>query len=119
MERERSSSNRPADPSPKSWRSTTSTTSSPSPSPAPTSPPHFCKNAHITNPKGEVIALQMIDMLVFKGMEEMGNIVEHTKQRHHINGQYVVGQQGLVQELNPKDDAISPFLNNFYKTSYS
>ncbi|KAJ4844245.1 hypothetical protein Tsubulata_016990, partial [Turnera subulata] len=48
---------------------------------------------------------------------ELGNIVEHAKQRHHINGQYVVGQQGLVQELNPKDDAISPFLNNFYKTA--
>ncbi|KAJ4847356.1 hypothetical protein Tsubulata_005592 [Turnera subulata] len=78
----------------------------------------FRRNAHITNPKGGR-GLQVIDMLVFKGMEELGNIVEHAKQRHHIIGQYVVGQHGLVQDLNPKDDAISPFLNNFYKTNYS
>jgi len=56
-------------------------------------------------------------MLVLKGMEELGNIVEHAKQRHHIIGQYVVGHQGLVQELD-KDQGISPFLKNFYKTNY-
>ncbi|KAJ0974658.1 hypothetical protein J5N97_016623 [Dioscorea zingiberensis] len=37
------------------------------------------KNAHVTNPK-------VIDMLLFKGMEELNNIVEHAKQRHHIIG---------------------------------
>ncbi|KAI4382948.1 hypothetical protein MLD38_008839 [Melastoma candidum] len=42
------------------------------------------RNSHVTNPK-------VIDMLVFKGMEELGNITEHAKQRHHIIGQYVVG----------------------------
>ncbi|GKV39646.1 hypothetical protein SLEP1_g47389 [Rubroshorea leprosula] len=69
------------------------------------------KNAHVTNPK-------VIDMLLFKGMEELGNIVEHAKQRHHIIGQYVVGRQGLVQDLNTKDDGMSDFLKNFYNSNY-
>lgn len=62
--------------------------------------------------------LQVIDMLLFKGMEELENIVEHSKQRHHIVGQYVVGQQGLVQDLGTKDQGISPFLKNFYGSNY-
>ena len=57
-------------------------------------------------------------MLIFKGVEELGNIVEHSKQRHHILGQYVVGRQGLVQDLGTKDQRISPFLKSFYKTNY-
>ncbi|GLT45999.1 hypothetical protein SLA2020_197910 [Shorea laevis] len=69
------------------------------------------KNAHITNSK-------VIDLLLFKGMEELGNIVEHAKQRHHIIGQYVVGRQGLVQDLNTKDDGMSDFLKNFYNSNY-
>ncbi|KAJ0735269.1 putative NADH:ubiquinone reductase (H(+)-translocating) [Helianthus annuus] len=69
------------------------------------------KNAHITNPK-------VIDMLLFKGMEELSNITEHAKQRHHIIGQYVVGNQGLVQDVATKDENISKFLKNFYKTNY-
>ncbi|GFZ05931.1 NADH dehydrogenase [ubiquinone] 1 alpha subcomplex subunit like [Actinidia chinensis var. chinensis] len=69
------------------------------------------KNSHITNPK-------VIDMLLFKGMEELGNIVEHAKQRHHIIGQYVVGRGGLVQDLGPKDQGSSNFLKNFYGGNY-
>ncbi|KAL2898196.1 NADH dehydrogenase [ubiquinone] 1 alpha subcomplex subunit 6 [Bienertia sinuspersici] len=69
------------------------------------------KNAHIKDPK-------VIDMLIFKGMEELENIVEHSKQRHHIIGQYVVGRQGLVQETGAKDQGLSPFLKNFYKSNY-
>ncbi|GAV87614.1 Complex1_LYR_2 domain-containing protein [Cephalotus follicularis] len=69
------------------------------------------KNSHITNPK-------VIDMLLFKGMEELNNIVEHAKQRHHIIGQYVVGQRGLVQDLGTKDQGMSNFLKNFYNTNY-
>ncbi|MBA0813549.1 hypothetical protein Gohar_027391, partial [Gossypium harknessii] len=45
---------------------------------------------------------QVIDLLLFKGMEELNNIVEHAKQRHHIIGQYVLGRQGLAQELKQK-----------------
>ncbi|KAK6933997.1 hypothetical protein RJ641_036891 [Dillenia turbinata] len=69
------------------------------------------KNSHITNPK-------VIDMLLFKGMEELGNIVEHAKQRHHIIGQYVVGQKGLVKDSGTKDQGISNFLINFYNSNY-
>lgn len=51
-------------------------------------------------------------------MEELGNITEHAKQRHHIIGQYVVGSEGLVQDLGTKDQGISNFLKNFYKSNY-
>ncbi|WMV08516.1 hypothetical protein MTR67_001901 [Solanum verrucosum] len=61
------------------------------------------KNANVTNPK-------VIDMLLFKGMEELMNIVNQSKQRHHIVGQYVVGrwfepQQGHWRHYKP---AASP-----------
>ncbi|KAE8038432.1 hypothetical protein FH972_010943 [Carpinus fangiana] len=69
------------------------------------------KNSHVTNPK-------VIDMLLFKAMEELGNVVEHAKQRHHIIGQYVVGRQGLVQDVGTKDQGISNFLKTFYSTNY-
>ncbi|KAL1802689.1 hypothetical protein DCAR_0934287 [Daucus carota subsp. sativus] len=71
----------------------------------------FRKNAHITNTK-------VIDMLLFKGMEELGDVVEHAKQRHHIIGQYVVGHHGLSQDSGTKDEGASDFLKNFYKTNY-
>ncbi|KAI3943731.1 hypothetical protein MKW98_004236 [Papaver atlanticum] len=45
-------------------------------------------------------------MLLFKGMEQLNNIVEHAKQRHHIIGQYVVGIEGLVQDIGTKDQVI-------------
>ena len=62
--------------------------------------------------------LQVIDVLLFKGMEELNNIVEHAKQRHHIIGQYVLGGQGLAQDLDTKDEGASDFLKNFYKSNY-
>ncbi len=65
-----------------------------------------------------IVKLQVIDLLLFKGMEELSNITEHAKQRHHVIGQYVVGQQGLVQDLDTKDQGISDFLKNFYKSNY-
>ncbi|XP_059652025.1 NADH dehydrogenase [ubiquinone] 1 alpha subcomplex subunit 6 [Cornus florida] len=69
------------------------------------------KNGHVKDPK-------VIDMLLFKAMEELNNIVEHAKQRHHIIGQYVVGNHGLVQDVGTKDQGASDFLKNFYKTNY-
>lgn len=69
------------------------------------------KNAHITNPK-------VIDMLIFKGMEELTNIVDHAKQRHHILGQYVLGPDALAKELGKKDEGISDFLKKFYESNY-
>ncbi|GFP93251.1 NADH dehydrogenase [ubiquinone] 1 alpha subcomplex subunit 6 [Phtheirospermum japonicum] len=69
------------------------------------------KNADVTNTK-------VIDMLLFKGTEELSNIVEHAKQRHHILGQYVLGRDGITQDLGTKDQGASDFLKNFYKSNY-
>ena len=67
------------------------------------------KNAQITNPK-------VIDMLLFKGMEELTNIVDHAKQRHHILGQYVLGRE--VKDAGKKDEGTSDFLKKFYESNY-
>lgn len=60
-------------------------------------------------------------MLLFKGLEELHNVVNHSKQRHHIVGQYVIGQQGgtMQQQEELAREGISPFLKNFYNTNYS
>ncbi|KAF3550454.1 hypothetical protein DY000_02004027 [Brassica cretica] len=60
---------------------------------------------------------KVIDLLLFKGMEELTDIVDHAKQRHHIIGQYVVGE-GLVQNTGSKDQGKSDFLKNFYTSNY-
>ncbi|CAJ2657327.1 unnamed protein product [Trifolium pratense] len=63
------------------------------------------RNDHITNPKG---------------LEELKNVVNHSKQRHHIVGQYVIGRRGLEQqELASKEQGISNFLKDFYNSNYS
>ncbi|KAG6421798.1 hypothetical protein SASPL_118355 [Salvia splendens] len=68
------------------------------------------KNAHITNPK-------VIDMLLFKGTEELNNIVEHSKQRHHILGQYVLGRPEITPDSATKDQG-SEYLKNFFRSNY-
>lgn len=65
-----------------------------------------------------LLNLQVIDLLLFKGIEELNNILEHAKQRHHMIGQYVVGREGLVQDRDPKDEGMSSFLKNFYNSNY-
>ena len=57
-------------------------------------------------------------MLIFKGMEELTNIVDHAKQRHHIIGQYIVGREGLVKDSDKKEQGISDFLKKFYESNY-
>lgn len=57
-------------------------------------------------------------MLLFKGMEELTNIVDHAKQRHHIIGQYVVGRERLVKDMGKKDQGSSDFLKKFYESNY-
>ncbi|PIM98864.1 hypothetical protein CDL12_28648 [Handroanthus impetiginosus] len=65
-----------------------------------------------------VMVVQVIDMLLFKGTEELSNIVEHAKQRHHILGQYVLGREHLTQDVGTKDQGTLDFLKNFYKSNY-
>lgn len=66
-----------------------------------------------------LIFIQVIDLLLFKGMEELNNIANQSKQRHHIVGQYVVGNQGLVQDVAAKHQDTSDFLKKFYSSNYS
>eukprot|EP00249_Psilotum_nudum_P006613 c19931_g1_i1 orf=249-668(+) len=69
----------------------------------------FRKHAGVTNAK-------VVDMLVFKGREELANCVGHAKQRHHLLSQYIVGKDGLVQpsKLGIIDHGESEFLKKFY-----
>ncbi|KAF3667666.1 DEAD-box ATP-dependent RNA helicase 37 [Capsicum annuum] len=66
------------------------------------------KNSNVTNPK-------VIDMLLFKGMEELKNCVDHSKQRHHLVGKYVVVSTLLSLQLHvvmwSKSEGVSvPFV---------
>ncbi|KAH6772415.1 LYR family of Fe/S cluster biogenesis protein [Perilla frutescens var. hirtella] len=67
------------------------------------------KNAQVTSPK-------VIDMMLFKGTEELNLIVEHSKQRHHILGQYVLGREDS-QDIGTKEQG-SEFLKNFFRSNY-
>ena len=58
-------------------------------------------------------------MLLFKGMEELGNIAEHAKQRHHLIGQYVIGEGIRLQGEAAKEQPGSDFLKRFYESNYS
>jgi NADH dehydrogenase (ubiquinone) 1 alpha subcomplex subunit 6 len=58
-------------------------------------------------------------MLLIKGEEELSNVVEHAKQRHHIIGQYVVNRNGPVHGAGTiNEPSTSQFLKNFYTTNY-
>lgn len=64
------------------------------------------------------IGVQVIDLLLFKGTEELNNVVEHSKQRHHIIGQYILGRKEISQDQGTKVETQTPFLQNFYKGNY-
>ncbi|KAH7315620.1 hypothetical protein KP509_21G057700 [Ceratopteris richardii] len=69
----------------------------------------FRKHEGVKNP-------QVADLLIFKGQEELNNILTQSKQRHHIITQYVVGTEGMVQplKLGIVDHDESDFLRKFY-----
>ena len=65
--------------------------------------------------------IQVIDMLLFKGLEELRSVIEHSKQRHHILGQYVLpvlDRENLARDAGAKDRGMSDFLKNFYSSNY-
>ena len=68
----------------------------------------FRKHQNIQNPK-------IIDMLVFKGKEELENMTPQAKQ-HHVLSQYIVGAEGMVNplKLGIADHGESEFLKKFY-----
>ncbi|KAJ7556229.1 hypothetical protein O6H91_05G075300 [Diphasiastrum complanatum] len=72
----------------------------------------FRKHSDVTNRK-------VIDLLVFKGQEELQYCLDHAKQRHHLLSTYVVGREGMVQhnKLGVLDHGESEFLKNFYQSN--
>lgn len=71
----------------------------------------FRKHADVSNPK-------VIDMLIFKGEEDLRNYIDHSKQRHHILGQFVIGQEGLIpSNIGFIDRGDSEFLRKFYDSN--
>eukprot|EP00244_Chara_vulgaris_P012818 TRINITY_DN6945_c0_g1_i4.p1 TRINITY_DN6945_c0_g1~~TRINITY_DN6945_c0_g1_i4.p1 ORF type:complete len:137 (-),score=29.13 TRINITY_DN6945_c0_g1_i4:921-1331(-) len=75
----------------------------------------FRKHSRVTNPK-------VVDMLVYKGSEELSNVMIQAKQRHHILSQYVVGPQGTVEtktlgKVPGGQEGQSEFLKMFYESN--
>ncbi|GJP33458.1 hypothetical protein CLOM_g17997 [Closterium sp. NIES-68] len=79
----------------------------------------FRRHQDVENPK-------VIDLLVFKGREELVNYLSQSKQRHHVISQWVVGPQGQVPTIPggahhkpgivPKGGE-SQFLRSFYESN--
>lgn len=67
------------------------------------------KHAGVTNPK-------VIDVLVFKGDEDLRSCLDHSKQQHLIIAQYVVGQEGKIPSKIGVVDNFGnfEFLNNIF-----
>eukprot|EP00244_Chara_vulgaris_P012822 TRINITY_DN6945_c0_g1_i8.p1 TRINITY_DN6945_c0_g1~~TRINITY_DN6945_c0_g1_i8.p1 ORF type:complete len:139 (-),score=24.92 TRINITY_DN6945_c0_g1_i8:51-467(-) len=77
----------------------------------------FRKHPRVINPK-------VVDMLVYKGSEELSNVMIQAKQRHHILSQYVVGPQGVAEtkaaalgKVAPGQGGQSEFLKMFYESN--
>lgn len=66
----------------------------------------FRQHAHVTDPK-------VVDILIYKGREELESVVLQHKQRHHLIGQFIVAPQKLQEQMARKRP-ISEFLENFY-----
>lgn len=94
-----------------------------------TNPKVFSKNS---SPKGfiaihshQVLFSQVIDLLVFKGQEELENLVSHSKQRHHVISRWIVGQGDAstrIGQLNHRAGVVSSsedsdFLRKFYESN--
>ncbi|CAL8470317.1 g9859 [Coccomyxa elongata] len=66
----------------------------------------FRQNAHIKDPK-------VVNILIYKGREELESVALQHKQRHHLIGQFVIAPSEMRAEMHKKRD-ISPFLLRFY-----
>ncbi|CAL5218776.1 g495 [Coccomyxa viridis] len=66
----------------------------------------FRQHANVTDPK-------VVDILIYKGREELESVALQHKQRHHLIGQFIVAPQKLREQMARKRP-ISEFLENFY-----
>jgi NADH dehydrogenase (ubiquinone) 1 alpha subcomplex subunit 6 len=57
---------------------------------------------------------EVIDLLIYKGREELEMILMHHKQRHHLVDRYVCNP---ALEKFEKPSNLSPFLEAFYKSN--
>lgn len=53
-----------------------------------------------------------VDILIYKGREELEMIIMQHKQRHHLISQYI---RNPANEKVEKPSGLSPFLESFYK----
>ncbi|KAI8114243.1 hypothetical protein M9434_002369 [Picochlorum sp. BPE23] len=63
------------------------------------------KNSQVRDPSA-------IDILIYKGREELEMILMNHKQRHHLVSQYV---KNPAKDTVHKETGMSPFLEAFYK----
>ncbi|GAQ81385.1 NADH dehydrogenase (ubiquinone) 1 alpha subcomplex 6 [Klebsormidium nitens] len=73
----------------------------------------FRRHAGVTNAK-------VVDMLLYKGQEELTNLETMSKQRHHILSQYIVGPNLSIQANQVgirKKEGETEFLQRFYLTN--
>lgn len=63
------------------------------------------KNSQVKDPSA-------IDILIYKGREELEMILMNHKQRHHLVSQYV---KNPAKDTVHKETGMSPFLEAFYK----
>lgn len=68
----------------------------------------FRKHSHVTAPG-------VVDILIYKGREELEMVVLQHKQRHHIITDYVNAPKQLIQDEKRRNrEALSPFMERFY-----
>lgn len=65
----------------------------------------FRQYANVKNP-------QAVDLLIYKGREELEMILMQHKQRHHLVAKYV---KNPALDTSEKPSGLSPFLEAFYK----
>lgn len=62
----------------------------------------------------DVRSPQVVDMLIYKGREELESIMLNHKQRHHLIAEYV---HDPMTDKVKKPSGLSPFLESFYKSN--
>lgn len=70
----------------------------------------FRKQAHVTNP-------QVVDILVYKGREELEMVVLQHKQRHHLVDAYIRRPDAEAEQAR-RQLPFSPFMERFLNNSY-